>query len=328
MLSRVADSIYWMSCYIERAENTARFVDVVRHLVLDLPDQVTNQWESLVEATGDLEPFTRRYGDATEANVIRFLTFDRENPNSIYSCLCSARENARSVREAISSEMWEQINRSYLMVKDSQACDRIDDDPAAFFSHFKKACHLFVGITDTTMTHGDGWHFGRMGRLIERADKTSRMIDVKYYVLLPRVDYVGSPYDSLQWAALLKSLSAFEMYRKQFHQILPKHVAEFLILDRRFPRSMHYCLIKAEESLHVITGSPMATFSNLAEQRIGRLRAELDYADIQEILDAGLHEYLDEFQIKLNDFTDAVFKNFFASSPTPGLPQDTRGTAA
>lgn len=328
MLSRVANSIYWMSRYIERAENIARFVDVVRHLVLDLPDQVTNQWESLIEATGDREAFEQRYGQATEANVIRFLTFDRENPNSICSCLWSARENARSVRETISSEMWEQINRSYLMVKDPQANDRVDDDPAAFFSHLKKACHLFVGLTDTTMTHGEGWHFGRMGRLIERADKTSRMIDVKYFVLLPRVDYVGSPYDSLQWAALLKSLSAFEMYRKRYHQIIPKHVAEFLILDRQFPRSMRYSVIKAEESLHVITGSPSATFSNLAEQRVGRLRAELDYADIQETLDAGLHEYLDGFQIKLNDFGSAVFKTFFDLSPIPGIPENNNGTAA
>ncbi len=328
MLSRVANSIYWMSRYIERAENIARFVDVVRHLVLDLPDQVSNQWESLVEATGDHERFEERHAAATEANVIRFLTFDRDNPNSILSCLWSARENARSVREAISSEMWEQINRSYLMVKDSQASDRIDDDPAAFFSHLKKACHLFIGLTDTTMTHNEGWHFGRMGRLIERADKTSRMIDVKYFVLLPRVDYVGSPYDSLQWAALLRSLSAFEMYRKRFHQITPKHVAEFLILDRQFPRSLHYCVIKAEESLHAITGTPPATFTNLAEQRVGRLRADLDYAEIQETLDAGLHGYLDQFQIELNDFDDAIFDTFFAVTPMSGLPGDLKSIFA
>ena len=318
MLSRVADSIYWMSRYIERAENTARFVDVVSHLVLDLPDQVAHQWESLVQVSENNKLFEQRYGEATESNVIRFLTFDCENPNSISSCLWAARENARSVRDAISSEMWEQINRSYLMVKDAQASNRIDEDPAAFFSHFKKACHLFSGITDITMTHGEGWHFGRMGRLIERADKTSRMIDVKYFVLLPRVDYVGSPYDSLQWAALLKSISAFEMYRKRYQQITPRQVAEFLILNREFPRSMRYCVIKAEESLHAITGSPSSTFGNVAEQRIGRLRGEMDYADIKEILDTGLHEYLDEFQAKLNGIGDAVFMTFFAMSPDPG----------
>ena len=315
MLSRVADTIYWMNRYIERAENTSRFVDVVRHLVLDLPGNLGNQWESLIMATGDEEVFKERFGEATEANVMHFLTFDRENPNSIISCLWAARENARSIREVISSEMWEQINRSYLMIKDADSAHRVDDDPAGFFSHFKKACHLFLGVTDSTMTHGEGWHFGRMGRLLERADMTSRMIDVKYYVLLPRVDYVGSPYDSLQWTALLKSLSAFEMYRKRFHQISPKHVAEFLLLDSQFPRSIHYCLIKAEESLHTITGTPAASYSNLAEQRIGRLRSEMDYADIQEILDSGLHEYLDHFQYRLNDFGDSIYKTFCAVAP-------------
>jgi uncharacterized alpha-E superfamily protein len=317
-----------MSRYIERAENIARFIDVVRHLVLDLPDQVTNQWESLIRATDDLATFERGWGVATEANAIRFLTFDRDNPNSIYSCLWTARENARSVRDAISSEMWEQINRSYLMVKDAYADNRVSDDPAAFFSSIKKACHLFVGITDTTMTHGEGWHFSRMGRLMERADKTSRMIDVKYYLLQPRVDYVGSPYDGLQWAALLKSISAFEMYRKRYQQITPTHVAEFLVLDRQFPRSMHYCLIKAEESLHAITGTPMGTFSNLAEQRIGRLGSEMDYVAIREILDDGLHDYLDDFQLKLNEFGEAVYHTFFAITPSLSQQKLVRGNGA
>ncbi len=315
MLSRVAHSIYWMSRYIERAENTARFTDVVRHLVLDLPDEVGNQWSSLISAAGEETTFRERYGDSTAANVIRFLTFDPDNPNSIYASLRMARDNARSIREIISSEMWEQVNRSFLMIKDAQATDRLEDDPAAFFSHFKKACHLFTGITDTTMTHGEGWHFARMGRLIERADMTSRMIDVKYFVLLPRVDYVGSPYDSLQWGALLKSISALEMYRKRFRRITPHRVAEFLVLDREFPRSIHYCLIKAENSLHAITGSSRGTFCNLAEQRLGRLRSDLDYADVDEIFDQGLHEYLDHFQAKLIGVGSAVYDTFFALKP-------------
>jgi len=307
-----------MSRYIERAENVARFVDVVRHLVLDLPDEAGNQWESLVQAAGAQEPFSQRYGEATMGNVIRYLTFDRENPSSIASSLWSARENARSVREVISSEMWEQINRSYLMVKDADATARVEEDPAAFYSHFQKSCHLFLGITDTTMTHGEAWHFGRTGRLLERADMTSRMIDVKYFVLLPRIDYVGSPYDNLQWAALLKSISAFEMYRKRYRQIIPQNVAEFLILDNQFPRSMHYCIIKAEESIHAITGTPAGTFTNLVEQRIGRLRGEMDYAHIQDVLDIGLHEYIDAFQDRLNDVGQAVFETFFDVTATPG----------
>lgn len=311
MLSRVADSIYWMCRYIERAENIARFIDVNLHMLLDVPTALEHEWAPLVSVTGDKEAFKQRYDAPTRVNVVEFLTFDRLNPNSIYSSLWAARENARSVREVISSEMWEQVNRSYLMLKDADATDRIAQDPAGFLSHFKKACHLFSGTMDATMTHGEGWHFGRMGKLIERAEKTSRILDVKYFMLLPRVDYVGSPYDSLQWSALLKSASAFEMYRKQHHTITPEGVAAFLILDCDFPRSMHYCVIKANQSLHEITDTPMREYVNPAEQRIGRLDGELNYSDIREIIAGGLHEYLDGFQAKLNDIGTVIHETFF-----------------
>jgi uncharacterized alpha-E superfamily protein len=165
---------------------------------------------------------------------------------------------------------------------------------------------------DATMTHGEGWHFGRMGRLLERADKTSRILDVKYFMLLPQVDYVGSPYDSLQWTALLKSASAFEMYRKAYRTITPTQVAGFLILDRYFPRSAHYCVVKAAESLHAITGTPADRYANVAEQRLGRLAAELDFADIGETIAGGLHEYLDNFQTRLNDIGTSIHQTFFA----------------
>jgi uncharacterized alpha-E superfamily protein len=196
------------------------------------------------------------------------------------------------------------------------------EEAAAFLSHLKKACHLFTGITAVTMTHGEGWHFAQLGFHVERADKTSRILDVKYFILLPRPDYVGTPYDSLQWAALLRSASAFEMYRKRYRQITPMHVASFLILDREFPRSTHYCLVRAEEELHAITGTPVGAFANLAEQRMGRLRAELDYTDIKEIIQTGLHEYLDGFQAKLNEVGAAIHETFFA---TRTLQRPSRG---
>jgi uncharacterized alpha-E superfamily protein len=324
MLSRVAESIYWMSRYIERAENVARFIDVNLHLMLDLPVGTAEQWEPLVQTTGDLALFQERYGRATRENVVALLTFDTENPNSILSCLRVARENARSVREIISSEMWEQANKFYLMVRAAASDSRIREEPHAFFTEIKQASHLFVGITDATMSHGEGWHFARMARLQERADKTSRILDVKYFLLLPAVTDVGTPFDDIQWAAVLKSASAFEMYRKRFGRLLPERVADFLILDREFPRAMHYCVVKAEESLHAITGAPIGTFHNLAEQRLGRLRSELDYAQIQEIIASGLHEFLDTFQAKLNRVGDAIFDTFFALRPvatTPQLPE-------
>lgn len=316
MLSRVADAIYWMGRYIERAENLARFVDVNQNLALDMPyDDEDRQWSPLVAVTGDYEAFADRYGEANEQSVIDFLTFDRENPNSIFRCLTAARESARSVREVISTEMWEQVNRSLLMLREAEITNHLRDEPAAFFGRLRGACHLFWGITDATMTHGEPWNFARLGRMIERADKTSRILDVKYFILLPRVDYVGSPYDNLQWAALLKSASAHEMYRKRYQRIVPAQVVEFLVLDREFPRAIQYCLCEAERALHAISGSHDATYINKAEQRLGRLRAELAYADVDGILSTGLHEFLDAFQVKLNKVGDAVYQTFFDLEP-------------
>src|SRR5581483_1517949 len=183
MLSRVAESIYWMSRYVERAENVARFIDVNLNLMLDSSSE-GQQWQPLVNITGDDETFGKRYSEPTEQNVIQFLTFDKENPNSIISCLRAARENARSVREIISSEMWLQLNQFYLHVNSAAATGKLVDSPHDFFSEVKLASHLFTGITDATMTHGEGWHFSQLGRMLERADKTSRILDVKYFILL------------------------------------------------------------------------------------------------------------------------------------------------
>ncbi|MEX0655104.1 MAG: alpha-E domain-containing protein [Phycisphaeraceae bacterium] len=321
MLSRVAESIYWMSRYIERAENVARVIDVNLHLMLDLPLDGDEQWAPLVNTMGDEAIFRDRYGEPTQDNVIRFLTFDADNPNSIVSCLRSARENARQVRDAISSEMWEQANRFYLMVRAAAAQYEAMDSPNVFYNDVKMASHLFGGITDATMSHNEGWHFGQLGRLFERADKTARILDVKYFIVLPGVEYVGTPYDEIQWSALLKSVSAFEMYRKKHRGVRPDPVAAFLILDRQFPRSMQSCLYKGQWSLHQITGTPISSFRNLAEQRLGRLRAEMDYTSIDEIVAEGLHEYLDGFQARLNEVGHAVGETFFGYPPSrPAAP--------
>ncbi|NJK75260.1 MAG: alpha-E domain-containing protein [Microcoleus sp. SU_5_6] len=311
MLSRVADSIYWLNRYVERAENIARFADVNFNLILDSPTGVAQQWEPLVRTTGDLPLFQKRYGEPTAENVIKFLSFDREYPNSILSCLRAARENARSIREIISSEMWEQVNEFYMMVEDAARQQTILQLPE-FFAEVKMAGHLFAGITDATMTHNEGWHFGQIGRFIERADKTTRILDVKYFILLPSVQYVGTALDEIQWMALLKSASAYEMYRKRKqHRIDPTHVAEFLILDREFPRSIQFCLLQAERSLHEITGTPANHWQNPAERALGRLRAELDYVTIEEIIKQGLHEFLDNLQQQMNDVGKKMFEAFF-----------------
>jgi uncharacterized alpha-E superfamily protein len=318
MLSRVAEAIYWMHRYIERAENVARFIDVNMQLTLDDPGR--EQWQPLVDTTGDRLLFAERYESATQENVVQFLTFDLDNPNSILSCLNHAHDNARSVREVISSEMWEQAHRFYLMLRQAARQRQWMQTPHAFFTDIKSASHLFLGVTDATMSHGEGWHFGRLGQLLERADKTSRMLDVKYFLLLPSVQDVGSSIDDIQWAAVLKSASAFEMYRKSYGRIAPSSVVEFLVLDREFPRAIQHCVMHAEASLSALTGSPPGAFANAAEQRLGRVRAELGYTPIQEIMGVGLHEFLDTFQQRLNQVDDAIYDTFFALHPVGDAP--------
>jgi len=318
MLSRVAESIYWMSRYIERTENVARFVDVNLQLLLDQPEGIQAQWDPLVATTGDDELFRKKYGEPSHETVIKFLTFDSENPNSIISCLQAARENARSIRENISSEMWEQINDTYLMVTETPD-EWVMTEPHQFFTDIKVASQLFIGQTDNIMSHSEGWHFCQLGRLIERADKTSRIVDVKYFILLPSVVDLNTSIDDIQWGALLHSASAFEMYRRTHGLISPNNVVHFLLLDRDFPRSILYCLTNAEESLHAISGTPLETFSNPAEQGLGQLQSEFAYAQVDQILNSGLHEFLDTFQTKLNLVGEEIYKTFFALRPVDGV---------
>lgn len=318
MLSRVADSIYWLNRYVERAENVARFVEVNLNLLLDSPSGTKQQWEPIILTAGDLPLFLERHGEAIAENVVRFLSFDAAYPNSIVSCLRSARENARSIREVISSEMWEQVNAFYLMVQEVAKSGSLSDLSAVlkFFGEVKLQSHLFAGIMDATMTHNEGWHFGQIGRLIERADKTARILDVKYFILLPSVSDVGSTLDELQWMALLKSASAYEMYRKRGgHRITPNAVAEFLILDAEFPRSVRSCILWAERSLHQITDTPIGSWRIPVERTMGRLRSDLDYVTIDEIFDIGLHEYLDRLQHRMNEVDSKIFETFFALQP-------------
>jgi uncharacterized alpha-E superfamily protein len=313
MLSRVADSIYWMSRYIERAENVARFVDVNLNLMLDLPIGSRQQWQPLVDTTGDSREFAERYGKPTQQNVIRFLTFDTENVNSIASCLRTARENARSVREVISSEMWEQVNEFYLIVNSAAAARKGSlSDPHEFFSSVKTSSQLFAAISDSTLSHNEGWHFQRLGRELERADKTSRLLDVKYFLLLPAVADIGTTVDDIQWAAVLRSASAFEMYRKRHGRISPDQVVEFLLLDAHFPRAIQYCLQCARESVHAISGTAAGMFRNPAERLLGELCSELAYSHIDDIIADGLHEYLDRLQTKMNGVSDGIYETFFA----------------
>jgi len=314
LLSRVADSIYWMARYIERAENVARFIDVNLNLQLDLPLEPAYQWQPLIDTAGDAESFKERFGEATEQNVIQFLAFDHENPNSIFSCLRNARENARSVRETISSEMWEQLNSMYLQIQLQRTTPQHEALPEVLRG-IRLACHMFEGITDATMSHNEAWHFLRVGRMMERADKTSRILDVKYFILLPKSANVGTPYDDLHWSAVLKSVSGFEFYRKLHGRISPRNIVEFLVMDREFPRAIHHCIETACESLRAITGSPFGSPQHASEQLLGALETDLSNTSVDQVLQPGLHEYLDGLQTRINAVDDSLLQDFFIWRP-------------
>lgn len=306
LLSRVADSLYWMARYMERAENVARLLEVNLHLQLDLPLD-GNQWQPVIETCGEAAAFRKKYGEATQESVIAFLAQDRDYSNSITSCLFAARENARSVRETISSEMWEHVNGVYLNVLQQYAKPPEDLSPEVF-RDLRLNGHMFQGITDATMSHNEAWHFVRLGRQMERADKTSRLLDVKYFMLLPTATGVGTPYDDLLWSAVLKSVSGFEMYRQSRGKISPREVVNFLVLDRDFPRSIRHSIDRAVDSLDVIRDGDCCDSTRMLAQ----LKQELDDMDVDQMILSGLHEFLDNLQARLNTVGAGLQRDFFA----------------
>lgn len=316
MLSRVANSIYWINRYIERAENYARFIDVNFHLMFDLPPEISEQWAPLVITMADDKLFKEYFDVPSRDNVLRFMTFDMRNPNSIISNLYNARENARTIRETLSKEMWEHINKSYLRVKEAAHHQMDLLALQEFYKEIKMGSQLFFGIVDSTVTRGEGWHFGRAGRFLERADKISRFVDVKYFILLPDTNLVGSPLDILQWSSVLKSASAYNMFRQQYKEITPANIVEFLVLDKLFPRSVLHSLLYAESSLREISGTPSSMrYSNEAEKKLSRLRSEIEFTSVNEVFDKGLHEFIDTFQTKNNEVGEEIFNTFFAIKP-------------
>lgn len=309
MLSRVADSLFWISRYIERAENTARIIDVNLNLILDLPGE-ERLFEPVIKTAGCSRGFYSKYTKATAENVMDFLTFDTDNQDSIINCVSTARENARCIRETITLEMWMLINKFYHRLHEKNIKEEMLNNPHDFFTEIKEFCQLYVGIQDGTMSHGIGWNFAWLGRMLERADQTSRILDVKYYVLLPDVSMVGMTLDTVQWTALLKSVSAFEMFRKTYANVTPQNVSEFLILNKEFPRSVYYCLEHAERALHNIINHQKTMNGQKSLRVIGKLKSILEFSTVEEIIMHGLHETIDDIQVRLSDFNASIRNDF------------------
>jgi uncharacterized alpha-E superfamily protein len=315
MLSRVADSLYWLARYIERAENNARILDVNLQVTLDSYDAGAEvereRWQPILATLEDLSAFTSVYQTINADSVCAFVTFAKENSNSIWSSVAVARENARTVREYISSELWERINALYLWLRGEGARDLAGSSGIDFYRQVVDRCHSIHGTTDQTLTHGEGWDFIQIGKFLERADNTSRLLDLKYHILLPSGEQVGGNVDTVQWQAVLRSCSAFEAYRKIYTgQVTPWSVAEFLVLHDRFPRSVRFCVDTLDLALHRISGCDRAHFSNDAERLSGRLRGELNYMTIDDVFRTGLHEYLDGIQSRLIEISAAMHRQY------------------
>jgi uncharacterized alpha-E superfamily protein len=293
--------------YLERAQNIARFLNADFGQYLQANGNDGNLWHSLLAVTGDQEEFFKTHPAATRDALVHFLTVEADYASSILNCVTQARENARSVREIISSEMWEEINTLYLMAQD-YARDEKTYDPFAFCRAVVHSSYLVIGLFYATMNRGDAWHFGRTGMLLERADKTSRILDVKYFILLPDPKLVGSAYDNTQWTALLMSVSGLEMYRKVYRRITPRDVAEFLIFEKDFPRSIAHCVQNSEESIRLLNG-PLQT--------VGSLQADLQGHQVEVALQGGLHEYLDGLQTRMNQVDSDLYQGFFALKLRP-----------
>ncbi len=295
MLSRVADSLYWMSRYLEQAEHTARLIDVQLNQMLDQAGGDTSlRWQRLLHSLRTPPP----EGNVDAYSVTQALTFDESRTSSIASCIASARENARQVREQISSEMWEQLNRLFLQVKGTSMEQMWFAEPHKFLNSMKEEIYLFQGITDATMSHSEGWHFIRVGRFLERATATAALLDAHFSALLTeQAEDESEPLDYLSWIGLLRSCASFEAYCKVYTAVIrPAHIAEFLLLNAEAPRSIRFACAMMQGALQAIAKAISAHNSGRVERLIGRLRASLDYYQIEEILSGDMHEYLESIQ--------------------------------
>ena len=319
MLSRVADSLYWINRFVERAENISRFLEVSEAMSLDNPSSNAEPWLPLIDASGDRQLFDQSYPRRSAQDVRGFLLLDRNNPNSIVSCIANARENARQIRDVISTEMWEHINELFWSLQDGEVLWR--EPELEQLRTIRRGCQLFYGITDVTLSRDHAWLFSRLGRLIERADKTSRILDVKYFLLLPDPNAVGGVLDELQWIALLRSAGAYQMYRQSVQQaISPTSVARFLLLDPIFPRSVRFCLQEINDTLKCIQHNPIPGSPDDLECLRGQLVAKWSYVRIEPLINRGLHEAIDQLQNDLNQLHGLIHNNYFT---TPALtPQD------
>ncbi len=313
MLSRTADHLFWMSRYTERAENTARMLDVNYQSSLLPQSAAVAQlgWQGLLSISELNSYYAKKHDKITSREVMEFMVRDEENPSSIISCLRAARENARAVRGSLTTEVWETQNQTWLEVNRMLKSDEFASDPAQFFEWVKFRSHLSRGVTLGTMLQDEAFYFLRLGTFLERSDNTARLVDVKFHAV--ESDFYGAAsekdqeYDFYHWSAILRSVSAFEVYRKVYRDVIkPERVAELLILRPDMPRSLHASLNEVVANLAMVSGDA----GSETLRRAGKLRSDLKYARIDEILATGLHAFLTQFLDRVNELGSHVSREF------------------
>lgn len=316
MLSRTADHLFWMARYMERAENTARMLDVHYRAAMLMPSNETAEqgWHGMLSISELATPFAAKYDEVNESNVVDFMVRDEGNPSSILSCLRAARENARAVRGTLTTEVWETHNQTWLefnrLVREGVAAA----DPGKFFEWVKYRSHLSRGVTVGTMLQDESVHFQRLGTFLERADSTARMLDVKFHALTGGKDFFGPgkgkeamEVDFYHWSALLRSVSSFEIYRRVYRNVIrPEKVADLLILRRDMPRSLVHCMTEVLANLRLVANQQ----SDETLRRAGRIHADLEFARIDEILATGLHAYLNQFLERVGQLGVDIARDF------------------
>lgn len=317
MLSRTADHLFWMSRYTERAENTARMLNVSYETsMLPQSHAVAQQgWQGLLSISELMPMYTKLHGEVTAQGVMEFMVKDESNPSSIISCLKAARENARAVRGSLTTEVWETLNQTWLEIKRMLGDGEFERDPGSFFEWVKFRSHLSRGVTVGTMLMDEAFYFLRLGTFLERADNTARLLDVKFHAV--ETDLLGSinskvqEYDFYHWSAVLRSVSGFEVYRKVYRDVIrPERVAELLILRADMPRSLHASLNEVQNNLAMVGDAETGE----THRRAGKLRSELKFGCIDEIMDTGLHAYLTQFLGRVNELGTLISRDFLVPS--------------
>ena len=315
MLSRTADHLFWMSRYTERAENTARMLSVSYEtsMLPQRPEDATRAWQGVLSISELIPAYQARYQDVTRDNVLFFMVADESNPASIVSCLKAARENARAVRGALTTEVWETQNQTWLGLRKHLEDGALAKDPGHFFEWVKYRSHLSRGVVLGTMLQDEAFNFLRLGTFLERADNTARLLDVRFHAI--QRDYHGvdanrkngQQFDFYHWSALLRSVSAFEVYRKVYRDVItPERVVDLLVLRADMPRSLHACMREVVFNLQAVAHDGALN----SQRKAGRLLADVQFSRIDEILDAGLHAYLTQFLERVNQLGGCITKDY------------------